>query len=446
MKKVATLFAMLLLAVTTWAQSPQEISYQAVLRNTEGDLLTNADVNVIVKLQKDGADIAVDTLAGTTNENGLLTLEIAVPEDIDWADGPYFYAVNIDINGDDDFSDIITSSKILSVPYALYSGNGEEALNKGEQMAEELMKMLTAHGIGEADIASYLAELGPQKVGTDIAFAAQPSEPEFPVKSYDWDWGDGTTTDNGTRVEHHTYGAQGAYNVKVTAKSDVLAAEKTKYDFVIIGDSVIEDVDGNLYAEMKYGDQTWLVGDMKATRYVEGEDTLDITLITTLEDWLNVANDPDTAVCAWSWFDEEKDGIMLYNYGAAKKVCPAGYHLPSVTEWSELETYVKNNFTETSVTKALASRDIWTGASDKDNTPKVDPQLNNSSGFTGRPTSIRINGDATFTNDYRFSFWWTSDDNGVDKSKGIFIYYSLTSLVNTNYEYRSAFQVRCIKD
>ena len=50
MKKVYTIFAVLLITVTTWAQSPSMMSYQAVIRDSEGHLVINTSVGIQISI------------------------------------------------------------------------------------------------------------------------------------------------------------------------------------------------------------------------------------------------------------------------------------------------------------------------------------------------------------------------------------------------------------
>ena len=135
MKKLITLMIMTLCAATLFAQAPEKFSYQAVVRNTNNALVTNAPVSVRVSILQGGADgeaLYVETHSAVTNANGLLTLEIGggkaeqgAFDRIDWAHGPFFLKTETDPNGGDSYS-ITVTQQLLSVPYALYA---KEAAN-----------------------------------------------------------------------------------------------------------------------------------------------------------------------------------------------------------------------------------------------------------------------------------------------------------------------------
>jgi hypothetical protein len=114
------------------AQAPQRMSYQAVIRNAEGTLLTSSSIGVKVSLlqgSETGTAVYEETFTGTTNENGLLTLELGggTPVSgsfaaINWSTGIYYVKTETDPTGGTSYS-ITAVGQLLSVPYAFYSSN-----------------------------------------------------------------------------------------------------------------------------------------------------------------------------------------------------------------------------------------------------------------------------------------------------------------------------------
>ena len=131
MKKHLLFLSALLLSVTAlFAQAPQKMSYQAVVRNTNNTLVTNQSVSAKISILQGGVNgtpVYVETHFVTTNANGLLTLEVgngtAVSGSmatVNWANGPYFLKSEIDPDGGINYS-IEGTQQLLSVPYALYA-------------------------------------------------------------------------------------------------------------------------------------------------------------------------------------------------------------------------------------------------------------------------------------------------------------------------------------
>ncbi len=130
MKKIFTTLIVILFMTGVFAQVPEKMSYQAVVRNTNNNLVTNQLVNMqisILKFAADGVPVYVETQTPMTNANGLLSIEIGtgtvVDGDfaaIDWSTGTYFIKTEIDPTGGINYS-ITGVSQLMSVPYALHA-------------------------------------------------------------------------------------------------------------------------------------------------------------------------------------------------------------------------------------------------------------------------------------------------------------------------------------
>lgn len=134
MKNVFTFLAAVLLTASVFAQSPEKMSYQAVIRNSSDVLVTNTNVGMQISILQgsaSGTAVYVETQTPTTNANGLVSIEIGdgtvVIGDfatIDWANGPYFIKTETDPTGGASYT-ITGTSQLLSVPYALHAKTAE---------------------------------------------------------------------------------------------------------------------------------------------------------------------------------------------------------------------------------------------------------------------------------------------------------------------------------
>ncbi len=123
-----------LLTATVWAQAPEKMSYQAVIRNSSDVLVTNTQIGMQISIlqgSESGAAVYVETQTPTTNANGLVSIEIGggtvLSGDltaIDWSNEPYFIKTEIDPAGSTSYS-ITGTSQLLSVPYALHANTAE---------------------------------------------------------------------------------------------------------------------------------------------------------------------------------------------------------------------------------------------------------------------------------------------------------------------------------
>lgn len=130
MKKIYVLVASICMSASLFAQAPQKMSYQAVIRNTSNQLISNGTVGIQISILQGsatGTASYIETHTATTNSNGLATVQIGggtlVSGDfstIDWSNGPYFMKTETDPNGGTVYS-ISGTTQLLSVPYALYA-------------------------------------------------------------------------------------------------------------------------------------------------------------------------------------------------------------------------------------------------------------------------------------------------------------------------------------
>ena len=132
MKKIYSLVVGLLLTASVWAQAPQKMSYQAVIRNSSNALITSTPVGMQISIlqgSSTGTAVYVETQTPSTNANGLVSLEIGTGtvitgtfSAINWATGPYFIKTETDPTGGTAYT-IAGTNELISVPYALFSAN-----------------------------------------------------------------------------------------------------------------------------------------------------------------------------------------------------------------------------------------------------------------------------------------------------------------------------------
>ncbi|MCF8297354.1 MAG: hypothetical protein K9J13_07435 [Saprospiraceae bacterium] len=115
-----------LLISSAFSQSPEKMSYQAVIRNSSNALVTNTQVGMQISILQGSASgmlVYIETKTPSTNANGLVNIEIGGGtgfDTINWANGPYFIKTETDPTGGTNYT-ITGTSQLLSVPYALYA-------------------------------------------------------------------------------------------------------------------------------------------------------------------------------------------------------------------------------------------------------------------------------------------------------------------------------------
>lgn len=117
-----------LFSVFSIAQTPQTLSYQAVVRDVSGNIIAGSTVGMrfsILQGSETGTAVCVEEFSPVTNDYGLVTIKIGSVnttdfQAIDWSAGPYFVKVEVDEAGGTSWVETGTS-QLLSVPYALYA-------------------------------------------------------------------------------------------------------------------------------------------------------------------------------------------------------------------------------------------------------------------------------------------------------------------------------------
>jgi hypothetical protein len=138
MKKIFTIAAALLITASVWAQAPEKMKYQAVVRDANNVLVTSTAVGMqisILQTTATGTAVYVETHTPTSNANGLVSLEIGTGTvvsgaftTIDWANGTYFIKTETDPTGGTTYT-ISGTSQLMSVPYALHAKTAENVAN-----------------------------------------------------------------------------------------------------------------------------------------------------------------------------------------------------------------------------------------------------------------------------------------------------------------------------
>jgi len=165
MKRIITFLAVIFTAVSIYAQTPDKMSYQAVIRDISGLLVTNQSVGMKISVLQ-------GSVSGTvvyseifnpnpaTNENGLVTVQIGggVPmtgtfNSINWGTGPYFIKVETDPAGGTNYT-ISGTSQLLSVPYALHAKTAE-TVTGGVSETDPVFGASPANGISNTNISNW---------------------------------------------------------------------------------------------------------------------------------------------------------------------------------------------------------------------------------------------------------------------------------------------------
>ncbi|MCO5247914.1 MAG: hypothetical protein M9887_03050 [Chitinophagales bacterium] len=183
----------------------------------------------------------------------------------------------------------------------------------------------------------------------------------------------------------------------------------------------VTDIDGNVYATIKIGEQTWMAENLRTTRYNDG---VAIPYITSGYDWEYLLNKGGYTLYD---FLPENDAIYgkLYNWYAVNtgKLCPQGWRIPTVAMWDKLGNYLG------SLGGNVGGRMKSTGTREAGTGLWSDPNggATNESGFTGHPSG-EISESPAFFGIGNYGRWWSATENtevggGLGEAYTRFLYY-----------------------
>jgi uncharacterized protein (TIGR02145 family) len=213
-------------------------------------------------------------------------------------------------------------------------------------------------------------------------------------------------------------------------------------------DNTMYDIDGNQYPIITIGTQTWMVKNLKTTRYNDGTPVLHTT---TRYEW-----EYSGIPCYCSYMDDdshiEKYGL-LYNWYAIKtgKLAPKGWHIPTSAEWQTLIDYlIANGFnydgttTGNKIAKSLGKAVNWALSQETGTIGNTDyPGYENKTGFNAMPGGCR---SWDFMMMGYGAYWWCLYSDQMDDPHRIDIYNNMPGLILNHASLSQGFSVRCIKD
>lgn len=119
--------SILLIKNTVYAQVPEMLSYQIVIRDNSGQLISNQTVGVLINILQgniNGISVYAETHTTNTNYNGLISIQVGNGtlvngnfSNINWADGNFFIKTETDPDGGSNYSNPQTH-QLMTVPFA----------------------------------------------------------------------------------------------------------------------------------------------------------------------------------------------------------------------------------------------------------------------------------------------------------------------------------------
>lgn len=274
-----------------------------------------------------------------------------------------------------------------------------------------------------------------------------------------------TTSDNfttdGTGTGSFTSDISGlspltTYYVRAYATNSIGTSYGNELNF-LTSSELISDYDGNYYQTVVIGDQTWMAENLKSIHYADG--TV-IPLVESTAMW-DALSDSDKAYCwnnnnsstgntygaLYTWATAMNGtGSSVANPSGVQGVCPSGWHLPSNSEWKQLEMYL-------GMSEAEADKEGWRGTNEGGklketgttywNSPNTG--ATNSSGFTALPGGNRYD-YGTFFNVGSIALFWTTTEYNSSGAWARSLSYNIAEVYRGNYYKSNGFSVRCVRD
>jgi len=134
MKRLILLTFCFLTVYSGFAQSTMGFSYQAVIRNADGQPISNQEIGLRINLMAEEAETVyyAETHSATTSTQGIVSLvigegnvESGVLEDVPWSVGEIYLKIEVDPVGGTSYSELGTT-KLNAVPYALFAVSGNQ--------------------------------------------------------------------------------------------------------------------------------------------------------------------------------------------------------------------------------------------------------------------------------------------------------------------------------
>ena len=214
----------------------------------------------------------------------------------------------------------------------------------------------------------------------------------------------------------------------------------------------VTDVDQNIYTTVTIGSQTWMMENLKTTRYRDG---WPIAHVIDNADWINPSIVVNGAYCEYNNDQSIADVYgRLYNWYAvtnSHNIAPAGWHVATKADWDVLEAYLggipgssPGYVNGVAIPMKEAGYAHW---------PSGNRLGTNASSFTALPAGTRNGGGGGYANLGELAVFWSSSSypGGYPYNRSLHYTYDDAFIWPAGYgsNYPLPFlgaSVRCVKD
>ena len=205
-------------------------------------------------------------------------------------------------------------------------------------------------------------------------------------------------------------------------------------------DGFTTDFEGHVYSTVRLGKQEWINRNLETKYFSNGE-----MISTTGTPTLNIETD-DKPIFQWPFIGHEDHPELLDDHGRlytwytvsdSRRICPTGWHIPSIGEWNELLVH-------------LGGDELTYGIFSGFRNYNWESQL--STGATEGSFNAQLAGFRTAAGQFQYgsnygTYWWSSTEasSGIGNS----VYCGKTAVekvFQTQNNMKNGYSVRCVKD
>lgn len=180
------------------------------------------------------------------------------------------------------------------------------------------------------------------------------------------------------------------------------------------------------------GSQQWMEKNLEVTTYRNGDLIPEVSDATA---WSNLTTG------AWCWYNNDPaNGAIygkLYNWYAVadpRGLCPTGWHVPTIAEWTSLLTTLGGDAVAGGKLKSTSTR--WTSPN---------TSATNSSGFGALPGGYRYY-FASFNVISNNGCWWSASEYNATVATYLLLGYTYGNGYLFNGDKKYGYSVRCVRD
>jgi len=201
----------------------------------------------------------------------------------------------------------------------------------------------------------------------------------------------------------------------------------------------VSDLDGNIYATIKIGNQNWMAENLRTSHYANGDL---IPNVPESNEWINLTSG------AWVHYENnpELNALhgKLYNWHAiqnAKGICPKGWHVPSNEEWNTLLNYLGGK----EIAGGKLKSKLLNAWAFHFNGQSTESEPNNESGFSSVASGSRSVDGMFGLMSFRATYW-SSNEYSASDAYTREIFWNGDAAGSFNEYKKNGYSCRCVQN